>query len=469
MNRKKKKLSNKIVYLNPVACSILVAVFFMFVFLIAIMHTKTEQYKQNQISLMQDSMRVLADNQKKQFEQYIANKVAALQSLVTFPEIYDMQVEKQHDFLANRSQTFGFHHLFIMQADGTGYYIDENMYRNQKDEPFFDDVMEHDVYITEPFYGADATTLTISVSIIDENDKKVGALCGAVELKEIQQMFQNNKMFLNGSNYLINRKGYYVSAYDMQKVYNKVTIYGESYTDAEIIKKAFEQQNDQNGTMIHNGIEYQTNVTYLKDFDWVIVQCVKTEDILEGLAYIDIWQYASLGIVAIIIVCVIRIIVYWHRSNRKINIDILTGCSSRAAMQNLLERLNTSKGHDISIIYMDLNKFKSINDKYGHDYGDKILCLFSDVLTDIFHTKGYVGRLGGDEFMIVLLDTEEEEIVKMCQAVNERLKEKSKELNLGFMVSVAYGYASRKSDGKENLKGIVNLADERMYKYKENR
>lgn len=467
MNRK--KLSNKIVYLNPVACSILVAVFFMFVFLIAIMHTKTEQYKQNQISLMQDSMRVLADNQKKQFEQYIANKVAVLQSLVTFPEIYDMKAEKQYDFLVNRSQNFGFHHLFIMQADGIGYYIDENVYRNQKDEPFFYDVMNHDIYITEPFYGADATTLTISVSIKNENNKKVGALCGAVELKEVQQMFQNNKMFLNGSNYLINRKGYYVSAYDMQKVYNKVTIYGESYTDAEIIKKAFEQQNDQNGTMIHNGIEYQTNVTYLKDFDWVIVQCVKTEDILEDLVYIDIWQYASLGVVVIIILCVMRIIFYWHKSNRKINIDTLTGCSSRAAMQNLLERLNSSKGYDISIIYMDLNKFKSINDKYGHDYGDKILCLFSDVLTDIFHTKGCVGRIGGDEFMIVLLDTEEEEIVKMCQAVNERLKEKSKELNLDFRVSAAYGYASRKSDGKENLKDIVNLADERMYKYKENR
>lgn len=253
----------------------------------------------------------------------------------------------------------------------------------------------------------------------------------------------------------------------MNKVYNKITIYGESYTEVSLIKKAFEERTDKTGTIIHNGIEYQANVTYLKDFDWAIVQCVETEEIFKDLTYIDIWQYVSLTIVVIIILCVVRIIIYWHRSNRKINTDTLTGCSSRAAMQNLIEHLSSMKQYDISVIYLDLNKFKQINDTYGHDYGDKILCIFSDVLVDTFGKEGYVGRIGGDEFMVVLLNTKEEEITDLCEKADECLKERGKELEIAFPISTSYGFATRRRGSNEDLNDIVNKADERMYDYKE--
>lgn len=465
--RRKKAISNKISYIKPVDFGILIAVFFMFVFLIVGMGIGTEKYKASQVLLVQDSMDILAENQKVQFEQYVDNKISLLQGLVTFPEIYEMDTQKQGEFIKNRSKALGFHHLFIMKADGMAYYIEENLCRNQKDEPFFYDVMENDVYNTEPFYGADATTMTISVSIFDKSREKVGALCGAIELKEIQEMFRENRMFMNGDSYLINRMGYYVSADDMNKVYNKITIYGESYTEVSLIKKAFEERTDQTGTIIHNGIEYQANVTYLKDFDWAIVQCVETEEIFKDLTYIDIWQYVSLTIVVIIILCVVRIIIYWHRSNRKINTDTLTGCSSRAAMQNLIEHLSSMKQYDISVIYLDLNRFKQINDTYGHDYGDKILCIFSDVLVETFGKDGYIGRIGGDEFMVVLLNTTQEEITGLCEKADERLKEKGRELEIDFPISTSYGFATRRRGSNEALNDIVNKADERMYDYKE--
>ena len=53
-----------------------------------------------------------------------------------------------------------------------GYYIEESVTRNQKGEPFFEDVMENEIFITEPFYGADATTMTISVWIHNKTGDK---------------------------------------------------------------------------------------------------------------------------------------------------------------------------------------------------------------------------------------------------------------------------------------------------------
>lgn len=464
---KKKKISNKISYVKPIDAIMLFVVFCMFIFLIISVNIGTTKYKKNQVQMIQNSMEVLASNQKVQFEQFINNKVSLLQGLVKFPEIYKMDMEDQKTLIKGHSSALGFHHLFIMQDNGNGYYIEEELCRDQKNEPFFRDVMDNDVFITEPFYGGNATTMTISVSILDEDGKKVGALCGAIELKTIEKMFRENEMFLNGKSYLINREGNYVTAKDMQRVYKKIKIYDEENSEVSLIKKAFDNNADQKGIITQNGKEYQANVTYLPEFDWVIVQCIQTEEIFKDLKYIDAWRYISLSIVAIIILCVIRITLYWNQSNKKMNVDTLTGCSSRVAMQNMLEHLNSKKKYNISIIYLDLNKFKSINDSYGHDYGDKVLCVFSDVLIEIFGEIGYVGRIGGDEFMVILLNAEENEITQLCEKVEKRLQEKSKELNLKDVISSSYGIATREKGSSEILHNIVNKADERMYRYKE--
>ena len=465
---KKKKISNKISYVKPIDAIMLFVVFCMFIFLIISVNIGTTKYKKNQVQMIQNSMEVLASNQKVQFEQFINNKVSLLQGLVKFPEIYKMDMEDQKTLIKGHSSALGFHHLFIMQDNGNGYYIEEELCRDQKNEPFFRDVMDNDVFITEPFYGGNATTMTISVSILDEDGKKVGALCGAIELKTIEKMFRENEMFLNGKSYLINREGNYVTAKDMQRVYKKIKIYDEENSEVSLIKKAFDNNADQKGINTQNGKEYQANVTYPPEFDWVIVQCIQTEEIFKDLKYIDAWRYISLSIVAIIILCVIRITLYWNQSNKKMNVDTLTGCSSRVAMQNMLEHLNSKKKYNISIIYLDLNKFKSINDSYGHDYGDKVLCVFSDVLIEIFGEIGYVGRIGGDEFMVILLNAEENEITQLCEKVEKRLQEKSKELNLKDVISSSYGIATREKGSSEILHNIVNKADERMYCYKEN-
>ena len=449
MMKKKRVTRSRISHISPFDSGILVTVFIMFIVLIISVGTETQHYKDGQLVLVQDSVKILADNQRLQFEAYISQKVSALQALTTFPDIYEMDMKRQSAFIRKRSKDLGFHHIFIMNANGVGFYIEENVCRNQNDEPFFDDVMENEVYVTEPFYGADATTMTVSVSIHDKNGKKLGALCGAVELNEIRDMFMANKMLFSGKSYLINRNGYYMAAKDMQKVYNKITIFSEPDSEAELIRSAFEECSDKAGTIVQDGVEYQANVTYLKDYDWVIVQCIEKEDVFKGLKYLDYWRYASILIVVIVVLCVARISVYWYRSNRKINTDTLTGCRSRAAMQSLLEKLEHVYKYDVTVIYLDLNHFKQVNDNYGHENGDRILCIFAEVLMEIFEGKGQVGRVGGDEFMVVQLDESEENTEILCQRVEKRLVEKTLGLEFAHEVSTSYGYAVRKKEREQ--------------------
>lgn len=131
-----KKIRTKFSIVKPMDVIILMVVFVMFIALIIGVAIRTRSYKENQILLIQDSMRMLAQTQKVQFERYIDEKVNLLKGLATFPDIYEMEDDRQKLFIKERSEILGFEQLFVMRDNGVAYYIEEDLYRNQKYEPF---------------------------------------------------------------------------------------------------------------------------------------------------------------------------------------------------------------------------------------------------------------------------------------------------------------------------------------------
>lgn len=464
---KKKLLTNKISYLEPIDIIILIAIFVMFVLLTAGVSMGTYRYKENQVTLIQDCMEIFAENQKVQFQQFIDNKKAVLEGLAQYSNIYRMDEEQQKEFLKGKSNKLGFHHIFVMRADGTGYYIDEGVIREQKDEPFFHSVMENSTYITEPFYSYEAITMTVSVTIYDKYKRKAGALCGAFELTEIEELFSQNEMFLDGMLWLINREGKYIVSDDINKIYEKTVVYEETNADYSLIEKAFESRSDKVGTIVRDGKEYIAEVTYLPNYDWVIVQCVEKGEIYKDLRYIDLWSYFSIATICIIIIGVVRIIYYWYRYLREVNTDTLTKCNSRIAIQNIMNEIQKDSNNSVALIYFDLNKFKYVNDTYGHDEGDKVLRIFADVLSEVFRKHAHVGRLGGDEFLAVGVGLTEEVVLALCHSVENKLAERSQELNLQYVITTSYGYAIREKGSQLLLDDILAQADENMYQFKQ--
>jgi diguanylate cyclase (GGDEF)-like protein len=214
------------------------------------------------------------------------------------------------------------------------------------------------------------------------------------------------------------------------------------------------------------GVEYKAQLTYLEDFDWAIVQCIPVEQITKSFELFEVLQGVLIVLSGGLILCIVRIIYSWRKSDHKIYADTLTGCHSRAACVSLLENLEDQRNMRISIIYMDLNKFKYVNDTFGHNQGDKLLAIFGKVLKSVFGKIGFVGRMGGDEFIAVLCDTNDAEIEKMCTEVECILLEQSKALDFPYVISSSYGYASRNVGQPETMSEIMQQADERMYKNK---
>ena len=180
MNKKNLKLSFKLKRLDSV---LIITVSCLLVFVLVLFQFYTASVKKSQEDMIALVLERMSENQKTHFESYVDEKVQVLKGLVTYSDVYRMEDEKIRDFLRGKAKSFGFEYMFVMKANGTGYYFDDGgTYRDQRNEPFFENIMSHDVFLTEPFYTDKGPAITtVCVSIYSPNREKVGVLCGGTE------------------------------------------------------------------------------------------------------------------------------------------------------------------------------------------------------------------------------------------------------------------------------------------------
>lgn len=145
--------------------------------------------------------------------------------------------------------------------------------------------------------------------------------------------------------------------------------------------------------------------------------------------------------------------------------DYLTGIFTRERAEEQIQRLLVRK-KNFSVIMLDVNDFKNINDDFGHHFGDKVLIFVANILKEVFYQRGLVSRHGGDEFLIVTEITDPVVIHRAREEMNnlimETAQEEMKSVTLSFGVSTSY-YPETKTTEQ-----MIIEADNRMYKDKEN-
>ena len=148
------------------------------------------------------------------------------------------------------------------------------------------------------------------------------------------------------------------------------------------------------------------------------------------------------------------------------NHDPLTGLGNRALFDSLLRQAvgRAERGQNqLALLYVDLDKFKPVNDKYGHDAGDELLKQVADRLKACVRNADCVTRLGGDEFGVILEGSDAkfaaQRVAKaMVGAINMPFKLRDAEVKIGCSIGAAVFPENGKDD--ENL---LNAADEAMY------
>lgn len=147
--------------------------------------------------------------------------------------------------------------------------------------------------------------------------------------------------------------------------------------------------------------------------------------------------------------------------------DKLTGLYNRRYFENEAERLNSSRRLPISIVIGDLDGLKYINDNYGHQQGDEYIKKAADIFKSVTREEDIVARVGGDEFAVLLPETNAEAAEKFCERFYAELEEYNSKQQLVVSLELSLGYAT-KEKSEQNLNNIYDQADQAMYENKEN-
>tara|TARA_B100000989_G_scaffold297619_1_gene283915 strand:- start:44427 stop:46103 length:1677 start_codon:yes stop_codon:yes gene_type:complete len=146
--------------------------------------------------------------------------------------------------------------------------------------------------------------------------------------------------------------------------------------------------------------------------------------------------------------------------------DSLTGLANR---KNFVERLEEAiprakrNGTSAGLMYLDLNNFKEVNDKYGHDYGDELLIKFSRNLKKTVRKSELCARLGGDEFVVILQDIKDNTVIETITArFREALNKTYSIKGFSIYMSASIGIALYPDDG-DTVDKLLKQADENMY------
>ncbi|WP_083858327.1 EAL domain-containing protein [Gallaecimonas xiamenensis] len=155
---------------------------------------------------------------------------------------------------------------------------------------------------------------------------------------------------------------------------------------------------------------------------------------------------------------------------RLANYDVLTGLPNRAMfMQRLGQALATARSHDqrLALLFMDLDRFKTVNDTYGHRVGDGLLIEAANRLQEVVGDRDTVARLGGDEFVVIIHEVEStEQLIPLCEALLSTLAEPFSVYGRQFFLSTSIGISLYPDDGREP-EALLRNADMAMYHAKD--
>lgn len=224
----------------------------------------------------------------------------------------------------------------------------------------------------------------------------------------------------------------------------------------------------------------------LEQEDAVVVVLLSPEDFMAPFEERRHLLIASAGVISLLLLAVALLVfilagrhlrataelrVAHKQMKELVNTDTLTGVSSRRYfLDRVTAELDRTRRHGgrVSLLMLDIDHFKQVNDQYGHPGGDIVLKHFAAVCKSTLRSHDLIGRLGGEEFVVALPETELEGAY--CVAEKLRLAVASTPIDVTngpVAITVSIGLTTSSSDPEESLQSLMSKADAALYAAKQ--
>jgi diguanylate cyclase (GGDEF)-like protein len=189
------------------------------------------------------------------------------------------------------------------------------------------------------------------------------------------------------------------------------------------------------------------------------------------------WQAGLILAAAMAVLCFALGFVYMYleraerRSFELAMHDPLTGLANRRAISDALHS-STARAHrqglPFSLLLVDIDHFKRVNDSYGHQAGDEVLRVLARTLQSRLRAQDAVGRFGGEEFLVLLPDTDRDGALVVAQALREAVAQSPAQwAGRSIHVTVSIGVGGGKLAPQDSIDSLVAAADSALYAAKQ--
>lgn len=434
-----------------------------------------KQLKEHSLPLSLDN--IYSSIQKNIIEPYLLSSMMAND---TFVQDWILNEEKDKEkiikYLESIKNKYGMFNTFLVSEKTKNYYTQDGFVEvikkdNLANKWYFDFKRQqehHEINLDFNNHLSNDLIMFINYKIFDAQYHFIGATGVALKISYINDMLQKFRQKHNFIVTFFNKKGDVVLAErEITQEKNIQELPYLKFFQDKIISKTPQLLEYQK-----KDAEYILNTKYIPELNLYLAVEVKVNKYIEDVKKVFYFNLIISMIITLLVAVVLIMIIKKHNSKYETlaKYDPLTKVLNRRSFEEQLTKLiNTSKNKkfDFSLIFVDIDNFKLINDSLGHSKGDVVLCEITKILKENIREIDLIARWGGEEFIVVLKNTPLEtgkikaELLRQSLEENIVLKD-----SINYPITGSFGLTQFKAE--DSLDSLISRADEAMYKSKTN-
>ncbi|TXT39266.1 MAG: diguanylate cyclase [Comamonadaceae bacterium] len=373
-------------------------------------------------------------------------------------------------YLQEVGSRYGAFSTFLVSERSSNYYVGKGILKKVSRQDPLDtwyyrvrDMKEdYELNVDPDAANRDAMTIFINYRVFDFAGQYLGATGIGITLDAMQQRIKDYQQRYQRTIYFVNAQGQTVQFGDKANSIDLHTQPGLSdLIDHILAAKNGGYQYESNGST------RLLNVHHIPELNWYLFV---EKDEFEALAQVRNALYVNLGVcLAITILVVMLMNVSLSRYQRRIedmaSTDKLTGLLNRQAYDILMNRLMAQRARQpqpVSMLLIDLDYFKRVNDQYGHAMGDRALCEVTHQLRKILRKSDIAVRWGGEELLVVLDNCKLEEAQLMAEKIRQHIAQECRQID-GQPLALTVSIGVSQLNGDESPDQTIRRADAGLY------
>ncbi len=435
-----------------------------------------------QKQLKERSLPLTVDNIYTEIQKHIIepNLVSSMMANDTFLKDWlihqEDDVDKISTYLETIKHKYEMFVTFLVSEETRNYYTQkglvEQVVEGNPNNAWYFTFMQnqdsHEINLDFNEHIDDSMIMFINHKIYDEQYHIIGATGIGLKISYINDMLKRFRQKYSFNVYFLNKDGEVV----LYELGVNPLRHLEDVSELNALRDLIISKESRVLEYTQTGEEYLLNTKYIPELDlYLIVEAKLSEFVKDVKRTFYFNLLSSLFVTLLITLIILKTVKNHHKSlNYLATYDDLTDLQNRRVFNEELQQfflLSQRRQSPLSLLFLDLDDFKKVNDTFGHQTGDKVLKRVAGILKQNIRQTDILGRWGGEEFIVALIDSKSES----AKVITEKLRtniEKDEILHQLINQNLTASFGLTTLNAQDTMDSLLKRVDEALYEAKRN-